>query len=315
MRAETKLFAISITILLNLILGAVSIYGLGDYGFLVFILIPFIIGFLPPWIYGRNNDLTRNECYGLSFSCLGLSIACLLIFALEGIICIAMASPIFLLLCLIGSYLAYFLMKKKRLRNHALPLLLMSSFFFMGFDYSCDALRLIPVTTQVEVNASQEEVWENIVAFNRIDTVEDWIFKTGVAFPIEATIQGEGVGAIRYCKFNTGDFVEPVTTWDAPNLLQFDVLEEPIPMNEWNPFHDIHPPHLDGYFQSKKGQFKLIRAGEDKTILEGTTFYTVNIHPQIYWSIWSDFIIHRVHKRVLNHIKKQSETTIKQQEI
>ena len=118
------------------------------------------------------------------------------------------------------------------------------------------------------------------------------------------------MGAIRHCNFTTGSFVEPITTWDEPHLLQFDVVEQPIPMNEWNPFWEVHPPHLDGYFQSQKGQFRLESLSANQTLLEGTTWYYADIKPERYWKIWSDFIIHRIHNRVLNHIKKESETPL-----
>jgi hypothetical protein len=29
--------------------------------------------------------------------------------------------------------------------------------------------------------------------------------------------------------------------------------------------------------------------------------------PSPYWSLWSDYIIHRIHGRVLTHIKKLAE--------
>jgi hypothetical protein len=29
--------------------------------------------------------------------------------------------------------------------------------------------------------------------------------------------------------------------------------------------------------------------------------------PAVYWHIWSDYIIHRIHLRVLNHIKQAAE--------
>jgi len=72
-------------------------------------------------------------------------------------------------------------------------------------------------------------------------------------------------------------------------------------------FWDIHLPHLDGYFKSYKGQFKLTRIEEHKAELEGTTWYKVDVTPEIYWSTWSDLIVHEIHKRVLSHIKKEAE--------
>jgi len=78
-------------------------------------------------------------------------------------------------------------------------------------------------------------------------------------------------------------------------------------MKELSPY-DIHPNHLHNYFVSKKGEFKLEKISKNKTKLIGTTWYQNDIKPEIYWSIWSEYIIHKIHNRVLNHIKKTCET-------
>ena len=93
-------------------------------------------------------------------------------------------------------------------------------------------------------------------------------------------IDGTGVGATRTCWFSTGAFVEPI----------------------------IHTPNLDGYFVSRQGQFHLIAVDENRTRLEGTTWYEHALWPAAYWRLWSDYIIHRIHMRVLRHIKNSSET-------
>ena len=49
-------------------------------------------------------------------------------------------------------------------------------------------------------------------------------FKTGLAYPLRARLVGAGVGAVRHCEFTTGAFVEPITVWDAPHRLAFDVI-------------------------------------------------------------------------------------------
>tara|TARA_B110000114_G_C15053321_1_gene382194 strand:- start:910 stop:1575 length:666 start_codon:yes stop_codon:yes gene_type:complete len=219
-----------------------------------------------------------------------------------------MAFPILGLLVWLGSYLGYKSNTGKWMNptNTTIGILLIC-ISSMSFDYINEPENLIPVRTKIIVNTPIETAWKNVVTFNKIDEPVDWIFKTGISYPTDATIQGTGVGAIRYCNFTTGSFIEPITTWNEPNLLQFDVKEQPIPMNELNPFWDIHPQHLDGYFKSYKGQFKLTKISENKTEIEGTTWYKVDITPEIYWKTWSDFIIHRIHKRVLNHIKIESE--------
>jgi hypothetical protein len=79
-------------------------------------------------------------------------------------------------------------------------------------------------------------------------------------------------------------------------------------MNELSPYRDLRPPHLNDYLQSRKGQFHLTRLADNQTLLEGTTWYQNSFWPEAYWGLWSDYIIHRIHLRVLNHIKRLAES-------
>jgi hypothetical protein len=78
-------------------------------------------------------------------------------------------------------------------------------------------------------------------------------------------------------------------------------------MEELSPFH-IHPPHLDNLLVSRRGLFRLERLPDGRTRLEGTTWYTNRMWPSDYWSVWSDVIIHRIHRRVLDHVRDLAET-------
>jgi len=306
---NVKIYAQLITIFIVFCIGFISIEFIESYGWTIFLFLPLLVGYLPVFIVGRTKRVSKKESISLGFISLGLICLFLLIFAIEGMICIAMASPLLILFVYVGSYLGYEGNKGKIKKSKVLNVLLLFSLLgFMSFDYINEADNLIAVKTKVLVYTPIEQVWDNVITFEELDKPTDWIFKTGISYPTDATIKGAGVGAIRYCNFTTGSFVEPITTWDEPNLLQFDVIEQPIPMNEFNPFWEVHPPHLDGYFKSYKGEFKLNKISNNKTELEGTTYYKVDIHPEFYWNIWSDFIIHRIHARVLNHIKNESES-------
>ena len=168
------------------------------------------------------------------------------------------------------------------------------------------------VSTSVVINAKIEDVWDTVIAFPEIPDPPKGIFRLGIAYPVEARIEGDGVGAVRYCTFSTGSFVEPITEWDAPHRLSFDVTENPPPMKEISIYGDMHAPHLHGHMVSKKGQFQLSER-DGKVLLEGTTWYTHSISPGFYWGLVSDEIIHRIHLRVLNHIKKHSEKRTRKQ--
>jgi len=137
---------------------------------------------------------------------------------------------------------------------------------------------------------------------------KELLFRAGIAYPIRAEISGHGVGAVRRCIFSTGPFVEPIEVWDEPHLLKFGVTANPPSLNELTPYGHIDAPHLHGYFVSEQGQFLLTALPGGRTRIQGTTWYHNAMWPASYWHLWSDYIIHRIHSRVLEHIRTEAET-------
>jgi hypothetical protein len=146
-----------------------------------------------------------------------------------------------------------------------------------------------------------------VIAFSELPEPKEWYFHTGLAYPIRAHIDGAGPAATRYCEFSTGAFVEPIEIWDEPRLLRFRVTSNPAPLHEWSLYSQIAPRHLHGYLVSKQGQFRLTALSGGATLLEGTTWYQHGLWPAEYWRFWSDAIIHRIHLRVLNHVRTLAE--------
>src|SRR2546427_219783 len=81
------------------------------------------------------------------------------------------------------------------------------------------------------------------------------------------------------------------------------------PMREWSPYRDVNPPHLDGYFRATRGEFRLLPLARGRTRLEGRTWYEVEMSPQPYWKLYSDWIVRTIHLRVLEHIKRLAENS------
>jgi hypothetical protein len=303
---KRKWISISITVCITGVLSLWGIYGIGQYGIALFILTPFLIGFCSTFLYGYKNKITQNEAVWIGFTTLAICTLALIIFAIEGLICIAMAAPFGILFTWIGSLIGYTFLKKPNTSSPSPLLILIAIIPLTSFVENTIKPELTSVTTSIVVNAQPKEVWKNVIEFPELDKPTEFIFKTGIAYPINAKIIGSGVGSVRHCNFTTGSFVEPVTVWNENKLLRFDVLEQPAPMKELS-FWNIDAPHLHDYFVSKKGQFKLTELDNGKTLLEGTTWYYHNIKPAFYWQEWSNLIIHKIHNRVLEHIKKNSE--------
>ncbi len=301
--------AVGYTALVSWLLTVLIIYGVGSYGVALFLLLPSCIGAFATVLYGYKNTITRKKATSIALLALGIYTLGLLAFAIEGIICVVMAAPIALLLTWLGCLAGYTLIENTSENpNSVLTTLILFIGLIptMAFVEKDSAPALTSVTTTIEINASPETVWKNVVEFPELTPPTELIFKSGIAYPTSAKIIGSGVGAIRYCNFTTGRFVEPITVWDEPRRLQFSVEEQPAPMKEVS-FWDIDAPHLHDYFVSKRGQFTLTAQANGTTRLEGTTWYYHKIAPAFYWEIWSNYIVHSIHQRVLSHIKSKAE--------
>lgn len=284
----------------------VSVFA--TYGWVLFLWLPLLLSWGAGLLYcWRVRPCTERRCWAASCLSLAGSAFGLLAAGEEGVVCLLMALPLALPLALLGGSLAYRQSRTAR-PNPALLLLSLATPLLMGAEAAVQSRpEVFRVSTAVVVDAPPEEVWQNVVAFSELPPPKEWLFRTGIAYPLRAEIRGEGVGAVRRCVFSTGTFVEPIVVWDEPRRLEFSVIENPPPMKEWSPYGSIHPPHLEGFLISSKGRFDLQRLSGGRTRLVGTTWYQHGLAPAGYWRLWSDWILHRIHLRVLEHVKRLSE--------
>ena len=303
--------ALIATVLLGLGATAFNVTTLQKYGWGLFVLLPFCLGFVSVLIYGYHKRRSYLSCLfvsGLSVTFLGIALVTL---AFEGVLCLLMAAPIAYVLACMGTTIGYVIQWRPWDESATTSLMLalvLAVPLLMGAEYvSAPVAPIFAVRTSVEIDAPPATVWRNVVAFAELPPPTEWAFRAGVAYPIRARIHGQGVGAERHCVFSTGAFIEPIQVWEAPHLLRFGVTSNPPPMQEWTPYRAIHPPHLDGFLVSRQGQFLLTPLPGGRTRLEGTTWYQHHMWPVSYWRLWSDRIIHMIHRRVLRHIKGLAE--------
>jgi len=228
--------------------------------------------------------------------------------AFEGAVCIAMAIPLGLLVGLLGAVMGRAIaLSGQRAIPPALSAMLLLPVSVSLERPGATGRILHRVQSSIVVNAPPERVWVHVIAFRPIPEPAGLVFRLGIAYPRYARIEGAGVGAVRYCVFSTGPFVEPITHWEPGRRLGFDVVSSPEPLRELSLYSSISPPHLHDYLRSRRGEFRLIALAGGRTRLEGSTWYEIEMAPEAYWQLWSDFLIHRIHDRVLDHIKREAE--------
>jgi hypothetical protein len=299
-----------------------SVYVLKSYGSALFVATPFVMGMVaalsyrgaqvtaPPDPVGPAGGPPASPRPRIAVGCAWASVALvgvgLLFMAQEGLACLGMALVPAGVLSLLGALLAMAIgsVQTSIARSRASLLVLPLA---AGIESGVQKPPEHEVVTSVVVDAPPEVVWRHVVSFPDLAPPTEWMFRRGIAYPMRARIEGTGVGAIRYCEFSTGAFVEPITRWEPGHRLTFDVVESPPPMREWSFWDRVDAPHLHGFMRSKHGEFRLVALPDGRTRLEGSTFYELEIFPELYWKLWSDGIVHAIHGRVLRHIQQLSE--------
>jgi hypothetical protein len=299
-----SLLGFSITTLMALL----SLRLVKQYTATLFLATPLIVGACCGLVLNRRRLQPVGPTIAVALVAMIVTGGGLLLFALEGIVCLAMAAPIALPMAVAGALLGREMARLRPYRPAQAPLMVLALPLALLAETGTRAPLAASVVTTIEINAPPERVWPHVVGFEEIRERPGWVFRTGIACPMRARIHGRGVGAVRHCAFTTGPFVEPITVWDEPRRLAFDVAAEPPPMEEWSPYGAIDAPHLHGYLHSQRGEFRLVALPGGRTRLEGTTWYSLRIYPSAYWHLWSDLLIHEIHERVLRHIKREVES-------
>lgn len=283
---------------------------LGLYGMTIFFVLPIAMGALAGYLVNRDRDRGVGLTLGTAVAATLVTGGALLLVALEGAVCVLMAAPIALVAVCIGALVGRVIAGVTLSSASALPpalscLALLPA--LAGVEHAATTPTIYEVRSSVVVAASPELVWNRVIAFPELAPPTEWYFHSGIAVPMGAHIEGTGVGAVRHCEFSTGAFVEPITRWEPGRRLSFDVEAQPPPLEEWSPYRHLHPPHLDASLRSIRGEFRLVPLEGGRTRLEGSTWYTLSLAPEIYFRAWSDAVIHRVHLRVLEHVRRLAE--------
>lgn len=248
-----------------------------------------------------------------------IEIAVLFALLLEGIICILMAAPFFYVCTLMGSMVAYAILKglkAKPGRNMMLSVIALGLTPLLTQPAENQLLvesLKTKVTTEIIINAPPDKVFEYVKAFPPIPAdypvrhAEESLFLLGLPAPKQSTIDCDGPGCMRHCIFNQNtQFEEQVTIYKPGKELIFTVTSVVGPQNPITGV-DIHVMPGGMYFDNHQGQFLLDEIAPGKTRVRGTTWYTLQSSLNWYAKPWADLMLHTIHRRVLEHVKTLAE--------
>jgi hypothetical protein len=265
----------------TLALFAVGVGALlfGTYGYGMFVVSPFVIGAVTGYLANRRGDIGGGATARLVFVGTTLGGIALIVAALEGAVCLVMASPLGLMVALLGGLFG----RAAAVRTQGSAANALVGFALVPMVFASEQIfpggTTFATEETIEVAAPPAAVWRAVVDMDEIATPPALPFRLGVAYPRRGIMVGEGVGATRLGVFSTGVARERVTAWEPGRLLAFAVLSEPPAMRELSPYDHVHAPHVVGYFRTLTTSFALAPLDGGRTRIVERTEHALDIDP------------------------------------
>ena len=290
-------------IVLAVLISAVTF---GAYGWGLFVMTPFLVGLATAYIANREIALPRGRTTLLVMAAAGLGTLALIMCALEGLVCVLLASPLGAIAALAGGGIGRALAALGHRRGK--PLLCVALLPAV-FAVEAAAPPAVPIELQesIDIDAPPALVWQTLTSSDPIGTPPWAVARAGFAYPIRARLLGEGVGAERISQFSTGIARERITEWAPSRRLSFILLNQPPMMEEMSPYRRVHAPHVSGYFLTTRTSFELERLAGDRTRLILKDSHILRLDPALYWEPMARWAIARNVDRVLGSIKRRAE--------
>jgi uncharacterized membrane protein YhaH (DUF805 family) len=296
---------------LTLLSVAVGALVFGVYGYGMFVVSPFVIGAVAAYFANRKQDVGQPATTRIALGATLLGGVSLVATALEGVLCIVMASPLAIPVALVGGLLGRSIARAGRrpVRDTLSGFALLPIVF--ATEYAFPPMTTFETYQTIGVNAPPETVWNAIVKMDTINEPLALPFHLGVAYPLRGEVLGEGVGAKRRGEFSTGIAIERVTEWIRCQRLAFVVANDVPAMQEISPYPEVHAPHAVGYFRTTLTSFDLARRPDGGTEIIERTFHQLKLDPAYYWLPMARWIVRENNARVLAHVQHQAEQSLK----
>ncbi len=276
--------------------------------------VPIALGFITVWFgeYREKYGWARRVL--LPWLPTLVCIACCLALAWEGLICVTLWLPLALVLSSLGGILASLLrlaIPSNRAKTYCIALAALAPFAAAPIESLRKASNEIrTVQTSIIISASPATVWREIRSVPRIAEAEqhfDLGHLIGFPRPIEAVLVGEGVGAVRYARFQ-GDvlFVEKVTEWRPNERLSFAIHANPgsIPPTTF----DEHVTIGGAYFDVLRGTYWIETLGGGEIRLHLSSEQRLSTGFNFYSHLWTEALMADIQDYILVIIKHRCET-------
>lgn len=291
-------------------------FGVMTVGFLF--LVPFVLGYLVVHVGEAKGRWSWDRRILMPWVAAAACMGSALCLAWEGIICIVLWLPLFLVMTLLGSVAAGLVHDHFSSRRPGS--LVMACFLMVPFAVTPLENRLFPpvrslrtVPTQIEIRADARTIWDQIKSVPAIRreeqrrTISQWI---GFPRPIAATLSRESLGGVRRATFEGNVvFIETVNVWEPDRRLAFSIHSDPsaIPTTTLDEHVTVGGP----FFDVLNGEYRIEMIALDRAILHLSSEHRLSTHFNSYAGLWTEFLMRDIQENILYVIKNRCEISRK----
>ena len=263
-------------------------FGLADYSWIFFVLLPVVLGIA---IGALPN---KKWAYVGGIISVVIFLLLLLIGKLEGFICVLLTLPILIPLIFLGTIITHLAKRYQQIKStDKLPLLLLPLLpFLFGAPVErflkSEKKQIIEVKTERIYPYSSQKVYDAIKSVDTLIADKPLLMRIDLPIPTKCVLQKEAVGGLRTCYFSGGTITEKITQLEKAKVLKMDVIDYKLTGRKWLGF--------------KEAIYYFDKVGEDSCKLTRITTYTSELNPRIYWEPLEKWGIRQEHDYVFDNL-------------
>ena len=282
-----------------------DIFGVMTLGFIF--VVPAVIGFVT--VYTLPEAPTWTTALFMPLVPVMLTLLGALLLVWEGLICIVVWLPLAIVLGMVGGGIAGLVRYiDGRRRSYVLALVVVLPFLVAPIEARVgDPEHQRVVEDRIVIDAPVSGVWEQIREVPAITADElgtSFAHDIGFPRPIEARLEGTGVGSVRYATFEGGvTFVERVTDWDEGRELAFTIDAGAVPPTTF----DTHVAVGGRYFDVLEGRYRIRQLEDGRVELALSSTHRLSTRFNAYTRLWTDLFMRDIQQNILEVIRDRSE--------
>ncbi|HVU04506.1 MAG TPA: hypothetical protein VHE30_22265 [Polyangiaceae bacterium] len=280
-------------------------------GSFLFVL-PVAIGYLDQSVADELSDAPYHWvlAFFVPMQSVLLMLGLMALLSIEGTICIAMASPAFLLLAGLGGLVGHAVRRhtNERTRTGLLSVALLMPYVACPIEqrFTVPEERR-EVENAVKIRAPPGIVWEEIAsvpAISRSELPFRVAHLIGLPRPVEATLSEHRTGGVRIATFERGlSFRETVTRWEPARALSFSIHVEDAPSAALDEHVAVGGP----FFDVLDGTYELEATPDGGTLLRLTSHQRLSTRFNFYARLWTDFVMSDLQSAIMSVVRERSE--------